>query len=371
VPERPATLGGYAPVIADYLSTVAADAGPCALAALYEAWRMPQVTAETACRSANTDDDPEDEVILVLTEEAAEPSGALVTRFTIAVFDSVDGAYSVAFVLDPPRDTAPVEAGTPLSPLVDAGDLNNDGGGEFAFRTTACGANTCTDTVFIKKGGASGYADIAPAEGISLSTAEIRFEDTDSDGSRELVMKGGTAGSAGAGPQRPVTQVWAWDGFAYVMRSSTPEPPEFLYHAVKDADALFDAGQYAPAEAAYLAAIGNPDLQIWMPDTAERAELEAYSLLRAAIATIAEGSTEAERAAARATGYLDRAATNQDLLHGSLAATFRAGYQAKLEINVGCAAVRDQLNARAAEYAFFWDFGFANPPFTPASVCPF
>jgi hypothetical protein len=366
VPERPSTLTEYPGAIAAYLSANPPAGDLCGLDELYAAWDMPLVTAESACRVANTDEDAEGEVLAVVTAESAEPSGAIVYRFTIGVLDRADGGYEVATVLEPPFDVPPLQAEASFAPIIGAGDLNNDGGGEFAFRTTTCGANTCTDTVYVKKGTSSGYEDIAPAEGISLTTAEVTFEDTDGDGAKELVLTGGTAGSAGAGPQRPVTEVWGWDGFAYVRRSSTPAPPRYLYHAVKDADALFDAGNYAPAGEAYLAAIENPELELWMPDTNERNELESYSLFRAALAVLAEGGD-----AARANGYLDRAEAYPETLHAQLAGAFQAGFEAKSEISVGCSAVRDDLGANAAEYAAFWDFGFANPSFAPNTVCPF
>jgi len=255
------------------------------------------------------------------------------------VFHAAGGAYRVAYQSDP-SDVVPPGSTIPISPLLDAGDLINDGG-ELAYVTSTCGANTCTQTVHILKGTASGYVSLTPADGISMASAEARFVDTDGDAAKELLLTGGAIGSVGAGPQRARTETWAWNGAVYALRSTQLEKPAWLYHAVKDADALLAAGKYPEAEVAYAAVAVDASLKVWSEQKHERDELQSYSLFRAGLAVaLAGGDT------AKVNGYLDRVpAYHPQTLHGQLAGSFKAGFNAKGSVSVGCSAVRDDIAA--------------------------
>ncbi len=248
--------------------------------------------------------------------------------------------------------------------LIHAGDVNADGNGELVYQVPSCGAHTCFKRVHAVRGTAAGYVDLTPPSGISMEYPDLKFEDVDGDGKKEIVLYGGEIGSAGAGPQRKRTEVWAWDGAAYALRSKTFDKPAYLYHAIIDADALFAASKYAEAAAAYVAAVDDRQWQIWRPD--KRNELEAYALFRAGLAELA-GDGDRDKANA----LLARANAYAGTLNHQLAGSFEAAFAAKGSISLGCAAVRDDIAANLAEYTAFWDFGYGNPPFNAGAVCPF
>ena len=366
VPAKPASFADYATTIATYLTADPAAAGGACLTDLIAAWKMPLVTAADGCIAANTDIDPENEVVAVLTTKLTTPSATTDTQFTIVVFDPTPSGFRVAYESDP-NDVVPPGTTQSIKPLLAAGDLNKDGGGELAFITANCGASTCFETVHILKGTAAGYVSIAPPDGITMPFADAKFEDTNGDGTKELLLHGGAQGSVGAGPQRTRTETWAWNGAAYALKSTQQDKATYLYHAVKDADALFAATKYGDAEAAYAAAVGDASLLVWMEEKHERNELESYALFRAGLAVLLAGGDTA-----KANTYLDRARSyHPQTLHDQLAGSFKAGYGAKGSISVGCAAVRDDVAANLAEYQAFWDFGYANPPFDADTICPF
>ncbi len=366
VPPKPASFSDYAPVIAAYLTADPAAAGDTCLADLIAAWKMPLVIAAAGCIAANTDEDLESEVVAVLTTKLTTPSATTDTQFTIVVFGPSPNGFKVAYESGP-NDVVPPGTTQPIKPLLAAGDLNKDGGGELAFLTASCGASTCIQTVHILKGTAAGYVSIAPPDGISMPFADAKFEDVEDDGAKELLLHGGAQGSAGAGPQRTRTETWAWNGAAYALRSTQQDKATYLYHAVKDADALFTAAKYGDAEAAYAAVVGDSSLLAWMEEKHERNELQSYSLFRAGLALLLAGGDTA-----KANAYFDRARSYQpQTLHDQLAGSFKAGYAAKGSVSVGCAAVRDDIAANLAEYQAFWDFGYANPPFDADTICPF
>jgi hypothetical protein len=347
VSDKPASFSEYAPAIAAYLTANPAAAGD-------------------NCLAANTDEDPELEVVAVLTTKLQTPTASTDTQFEIVVFDPTPGGFKVAYESEP-SDVVPPGTTLPVAPLLAAGDLNKDGGGELAYTTGSCGASTCVETVHILKGTASGYITLTPPDGITMPYAEAKFEDTDGDGTKELLLTGGTQGSAGAGPQRTRTETWAWNGSAYALRTTRLDKATFLYHAVKDADSLFAAANYAEAEAAYVAVVGDQSLKVWSEEKHERNELESYSLFRAGLAHLLGGGD-----AATANGYFDRArGYHPQTLHDQLAGSFKAGYAAKGSVSIGCAAVRDDIAANLAEYQAFWDFGYGNPPFDADAICPF
>ena len=366
-PGKPESFSDYAPAISKYLSAnPAAAAGTNCLADLIAAWKMPLLSQPDACIAANTDDDPAIELVAVITTKLTTPGATTDTQFEIVVFDPTADGFIVGYESDP-NDLIPPGRTESIKPLLAAGDLNKDGGGEFAYESANCGATTCFDTVHILKGTASGYVSIAPPDGIAMSFATAKFEDVDGDGAKELLLNGGAVGSVGAGPPRTRTETWAWNGATYALRSTALNKPEYLYHAVKDADTLFAAGKYSEAETAYAAIVGETSLKVWMEQKRERNELESYSLFRAGLAVLQNGGD-----AAKANDYLDRArAYHPQTLHDQLAGSFKAGYNAKGSVSIGCAAVRDDIAANLAEYQAFWDFGYANPPFDADTICPF
>ncbi|MBI5283790.1 MAG: hypothetical protein HY874_01735 [Chloroflexi bacterium] len=364
VPERPAVLKDYALVVAAYLSddAAAASSSPC-LAELYAAWKMPGLTAADSCLSGNTDGDPADEVAAVFAQSGDDSSAGI--SFGVTVFDRTPSGFRVAYesAIQPITTGA---ANTLDEILIAVGDVNADGIGELVYELPNCGAHTCFKNVYAVRGTAAGYVDLTPPSGISMEYPDLKFEDVDSDGKKEIVLYGGEIGSVGAGPQRKHTEVWAWDGAAYALRSKTFDSPTFLYHAVKDADALFAAANYAEAAEAYLAAVDDKALTSWKSAPDERSELESYALFRAGLAAIAGGG-DRENAIA----FFARANAYAGTLHHQLAGSFAAAYGAKSNISGACAEVRDDIRANLDEYNAFWDFGYGNPTFDADAVCPF
>lgn len=365
-PARPAEFTLFAGVIGDYLNAEPAAAAPndC-LRALFEAWALPYVTNRT-CLVADTDDDAEAEIAVAVVD-VPPPAQGLPVRMQVVVFDRAGGSYSVAFRSETVEDPLGIPEEYAKG-VVAGGDLNGDGAGELAYTLHSCGADTCFNSVHIVGGRGGAYVRFTPAEGIVMSFADFHFEDRDGDGSQELIVTGGTLGSIGAGPTRERTEVWRWDGSAYALVETTQAAPEYLYHALLDADALLAERKFAEAEAAYVAAAEDPDLLIWYERATkpEREELRAYAYFRAALAVLAGGGEAGE-----ATAHLDAAVAENAPLHSPLAAAFRDSFAAKQSLPVACQAARDVVSASEEAFASFWDFGYGNPAFNAAAMCPY
>jgi hypothetical protein len=158
----------------------------------------------------------------------------------------------------------------------------------------------------------------------------------------------------------------------YRQVARVPDVPEYLYHAILDADALFDQAKFNDAVAGYRAALANSMLQDWRKETGKgdgRAELGGYALLRIAIGTAAanEDPTAAIDAAIQA---------SREPLWVRAAEEFRRGFQDRSGVHAGCVAVTNYLTKvtptadNAAYVKAMFDYGFANPGKTYREICP-
>jgi hypothetical protein len=374
--NRPVDFDDYPQAIADYLTAHPDEAqGLACLYKLYEAWGMPYFSGERSCRAGNTDTDPDDEVAVVLVDRLADDV-ALVT-YRLAVIDPAHGGYEVAYASPLWELIVSDYAISRLGNVILAmEDLNADGVGELAYGAQWCGAHTCGINVKIVSGATHGYVALTPtsidpySDGYRMATpVRVEFTDEDGDGVKELVLRGGEFGSVGAGPQRERTETYAWDGSMYVLRSRVVDTPSLRYHAVIDADQVFREGDYGKAEEMYrLAATSTDPEPTWSPSgfKQEPSELAAYALFRAALSALLAG-----RDGDVVSSHLAGARSFDGTLHPRLAAAFEDAYRAKRDVSEACTAVNDLVDANLLAYQEFWYYGYANPTFDPAAMCPF
>lgn len=370
VPPRPAFMDDYPAAIAAYLD----DAGgaalglPC-LADLLAAWQMPDgrsmspgtSTGQGRCVLGNTDGDPEDEIVVSLSASENETS-PITTE--IAVLDRTSAGYEVAYISPPLSDKT---AGFPDGILA-TGDLTGDGTGNLAFDEIACGAHTCTWSVHVVSGSSSGYRELTPSDGLRLATADIRVEDTDGDGAKEIIMHGGIIESVGAGLQRAQTDVYAWDGEQYTLKSSDKDSSDIRLFKVQDADTAFAAGNYQEAAHLYQQAVGDTSLQE-VGGFGSRDELRAYALFRLGLSELKLGDASA------ASNAIEQAISQYPVsLDGKAAVEFRnAANLTRVgvgDLSAGCQAAITFANQNLDRFREAWNYGYANPGFDPAKFCP-
>jgi hypothetical protein len=405
-PPAPVDFADYPQAVADYLTANPdAGAGLACLYELFDAWDMPYFSGDRSCRAGNTDADDDEETAVVLAT-AREPSIRARTSAGDAVVtasatpehvptptstpsaDDCSAIYYQVAVLDPSHAGYTVTYSTPTiglscnaenllgNVIVDMGDLNGDGGGELAYAMQWCGAHTCGVNLHIVSGSAAGYAELTPPTrdptgGILMETPiRVEFRDDDADGVMELVLAGGHINSAGAGPQRTRTETYAWDGRLYSLRERVLGRSSLRYHWVIDADSLFRKADFAGAAEKYHIAATNPSFGPPRgPDELkdnEATELSAYALFRAALARLAVGGPDEA-----ALGYLAEARALDAPLHGPIVAAFADAYLSQEDLSGACAAVNEVVQAKSDALKEFWYYGYANPPFDPAAMCPF
>ncbi len=363
VPGRPNAFADYPGIVGIYL-TVAGEGvlgAPC-LAELIAEWGMAEpdvpLTPEDRCLTGNTDNDDDDEVVVLFTVEAEDGSGLL---SNVVVFDSTPNGYVAVYQSWLPDQFPQFFPGS----IVAAEDITGDGNGNLVYTTNTCGANTCTLAVYVVTGAAGEYVELTPEGGLFMETADLTLEEGVGDGSKLIVLEGGIIGSAGAGPQRSRTEVYGWDGESFAMLETTYEQTDQLYFHILDADLIFNAGNVAIAGQMYRTVLEDESLTETGFHENERAELSAYALFRQALAILAtEGS---EREALDALGQARR--DYPDAVNTGLAIAFEDAQEAGVQ--AGCLAVREHIAANLDAFQSVWEYGYANPAFDAERICPF
>jgi hypothetical protein len=365
VPGRPNAFADYPGVVGIYLTVAGSGVlgTPC-LSDLIAEWEMAEpdgvpLTPEERCLLGNTDEDPEDEVVVLFT---ALSEGGFGLLSNVVVFDETPDGFVAVFTPFGPDQIGDVFPHA----IIAAQDVTGDGNGELVYTDTMCGAHTCTLRVNIFGGSEFAYERLPPDEGLSMETAELFLEE-DAEGETLIVLQGGTISSVGAGPQRERTEVYSWDGASFVLQSTTFGESDMLYFHILDADAVFDQSNFAVAAQRYRTAIADESLVETGFYENERAELEAYATFRIALSQFIVGELEAGAIAMLDQGVVDYAGT----VNVGLIESFRAGYDATGNYPGGCLAVNEHLDANFDAFQVVWEYGYANPPFEPERFCPF
>ncbi len=349
-PPRPDDFADYAKTIVSYLNDTQGDVD--GLRAMLDDWGA--LRHVTDFLRVDVDDDGRGELLLVLVDPSEEY--AIEIPGDLLVVDTVDGKYQLAYRAS--SDTIIVDPS-----LLNVDDVNRDGHTELIFTTNSCGAHTCTTTLYIVASGGGTYDHLVDG-GIDMTFAEVSFSDRDGDAIPELLMYGGMIGSVGAGPQRARTEVYKWDGRTYVLAETIYDPSNYMYFTVLDANRALLEGDHARAAELYQQAINNPNLESWMGED-ERVDLTAYSRYRLSLAYLLEGDVEAAKA------VQDEMRKEQpDHIYAQVVRVLWEAYLTTGDLGSAC----QQVAVFAAEHPetadVLADYGYANPTFTPADVCP-
>lgn len=256
----------------------------------------------------------------------------------------------------------------------DAEERNGEPGEELAYLQNTCTAAGCRSRAVVLSWDGTAWRDIGPL----VAVANIDSAAWEGSGaSSSLAIHGGKLPESvlkEAGPTRAATTTYGLKNGRYEPSRVQRDPPEYLYHAIEDADIMFETDK-AAAITLYEAAIGNADLKDWKPreDSPDRRPvLEGYALWRIALATAALGSNPA--------AVLDEViGGSEEPLFDALAEVFRRGFLDRGGVIGGCAEVNLYLTTPVsgtntpAYIQQRFDYGYANPPGSSwlAKLCPF
>lgn len=261
--------------------------------------------------------------------------------------------------------------------IVGLGDMTGDELPELVTNVEVCGASTCYGNFRVVGFAGDIFADLVshdplgegdPGNTIVLSFPDTRLVDMDRNGQDDLLVHGGTLGSAGAGIVRPRTEIWSWDGTAVRLADTQLDPTEYRHHVLYEANDLMAAEDYDAALLLYETAINDGALRT-QPFTASDADtytaISQFAAFRLILIDAIRGDTE------RAAGRL---AWLEETYPDSAAARAAAQVVGSLAEGPDLATVCEQIEAELATEdnptGALVDMGYGNPSLTAADFCP-
>jgi hypothetical protein len=247
-----------------------------------------------------------------------------------------------------------------------AGDLTGDGVPDLVLGWETCGAHTCYQELEAVMAAESKLVRAPLDPTLDLPYPALRLL-PDS----HLAVTGTGIASAGAGPYRQLTREWSWseEQQAFVVASEALEAPRFRIHALLDGEAAARGGDWVKALELYHRVILDDSLLDWADAAVERANLSGYGMYRSVVAYASLGDQGDARVAygILQNQYLDGSTGRA---YAELATAFWDAYSLADEVETGCRAARAFAEAHRAQVLDPLSFGYANPAFTPADVCP-
>lgn len=311
------------------------------LTALYDRWNLRPQDDQPLLVETDLDDDGRTEVVTALNG-----AGGLTGTGSLFVIYQRDGAVLI--------DNS-AEEGLPGVRLFTTADLTGDGRPEIVWSSTSVGAHTSFTTLLVSRW-EPGRLQRLPGQ------MEISFGRPGIQG-RDLLLTGGTIGSAGAGmAQRTYTDRYRFLDGAFRLVDRRYVESDFAYHRLLDGIVAESFGRKADAEAAYkdgLTAAGP----VLREDMVPPEQMEPLGQAVRSFARFRLGGLLLEEGrGAEAQAVMDQASGPFAGLVRSLA---NAG-----DRSAGCKAAAQWARQHPAFLeALSSPYGYANPAWEPDSVC--
>lgn len=218
------------------------------------------------------------------TTPPAENGEPTATSFpgNIAVFGCVNGAYQMLFSA---AQTSAFPDGIVPNPRIVADvDVTGDGLSDLSVATGECASASCYDGLtIVSTDGQSGTLQIISNEVQPVLFPTWRFVPTEQGKAKDLQAIEGTTSDIEAGPQRTVTDTWAFDGRVFTRTSMVTSPAVYRIHALHDGDEAFQRKAFTQADTFYQQVVYDPNLKSWESMSTMKDEekvLAAFALLR-------------------------------------------------------------------------------------------
>lgn len=324
-------------------------------------------------RAADFDGDMQDEWVLILYDQSmpgtvfGSPGDLWVVNGAGAVFRYYNAPSDDIFEFLAPRIVALI-------------DMTGDGRPELITNEPMCGANTCFDNYRVLGWRDGGLVDLQAVQNssdvaggvspISISYSDVRFADTNDDGLPDLIIHGGTLGSAGSGVVRPRTEIWRWDGAAVSLEQTVLDPTNYRHLILYEANDLMAGGDLDEALRLYEATINDPALNsdgfplLHTPDQVY-ADVSAFAAFRLILIDLLQGNNAraGDRLAWLESLYPDSAAAGA-------AATLVSGWSGPENAGALCASIEAELLTRENPAGALADMGYGNPALGAEDFCP-
>ncbi|MEZ4860046.1 MAG: LysM peptidoglycan-binding domain-containing protein [Caldilineaceae bacterium] len=313
-------------------------------------------TTATSVTAQDLTGDGVDDLVVIYQNSATQSPQPVMD---LLILDSSASGYTIGH-------QARAESEVNLLALV---DLNSDGQSDVAWLERTCGASSCFDTVQIYSWDGTTWRNWT-AEKITMANASVELKDVLAEGQGfEVILSGGQINSDGAGRQRDRVENWgSVDGAPYILLQTTYADSTCLYHLILDANTAFlngGADEFAKAEELYTKAISDNALVACGTRENELDELRSFGLYRLALVAAYEGQPDV------AGDFIESiAATYPTSPYSELGAAWLARYRQDYDLPAACAVATQFAEDNPAAVDLLNSFGYANPSFSAAEVCP-
>lgn len=299
------------------------------------------------------------EVVVTVFDETQPRQGSLL------IFNCVDGQYVLSHLV-----ISEVQAYAPL--LLYIQDFNADGQREVVYSSTHCGAHTCFQDVQILQYENGEYITMLEGSTLEYPYPEIKLTDFDLDGMYNLEVIGTAIASVGAGPQRDSVNIWQYDSGSSTWKlvEQTLAASPFRVHLVHDAEAAMNRGEYLIASLLFQQVIEDEQLLDWADEEEEYRNLAAYAYYKRIVAAVYLNDLAA------AEQLFDQLETlfgrGNQYAYVDMAEVFLLVHESD-GLEVACTAVQQYSETNKAVILTPLGssvYGYANPDFEPADVCP-
>lgn len=255
-------------------------------------------------------------------------------------------------------------------------DLTGDALPELIINEESCGAHTCFTglQVFTLSNGSPlnivQSTDPNFPQQISVSYATISFADETGDGIHDILVNGGSVGSAGAGITRTYTEIWSWNSAAAELQlvDTVLDPTKYRNHLIYEANELYQSGDFETAQSLYEQAIQDDSLEtpgfiLSAEETFDAiVQFATFRLMLIDLQTAREASA-ADRLVALQQRYPEAPITEA-------AATMLFEWETADQLPALCGQITEKLETYANPTGGLENLGYANPLITAVDVCP-
>lgn len=261
-------------------------------------------------------------------------------------------------------------------------DIDSDGVNELIVSSLQIGTHSLFEFMQILNWNGEQFLNQLYGVTGDLPFPQIQLVDFDGDGVYDLEVTSRGYGSVAAGPQRTLTRTWLYDApqDGWLFNDEIPGFSTYRIHALHDADAAMQRGEYEIALLLYEQVFTDYSLADWKQPVDEQYALGAFARFKMVVAYTL---LDQHQAAADMLAYLGISYPIDIPQHVyfDMADLFYNAYLIQGQ-GIACLAVQEYANANAekvlyplgADTALFPNaplpFGYANSLYLPTGVCP-
>lgn len=361
-PKRPTAFALYPQAIALYLS---AGGATTTLEATLRGWGAINDGRGVVQSDTDLTGDGIREIIVTIFDPALyKPTVA--SPGQLLIFGCDQQAYKLLY-------STPYSANTVLPELRRVGNMNGDGRAQVAFTQQICMPNgaaaTCTQAMQILNwNSVIGTFIMLNDALIDATNARVQIGDVDGDGLLEVTITFNPPLDVSVGPWRRTVHLWDWNGANYTLAAIQTEAATYRIHAMYDADAIFQVGDFRGAVRAWDKLKDDPTLAAWAPNDA--LTIRALANFRKLTAFAALRQTKAiEDLTAAMQGENPPGSITEGW--AQLATAFNEAYKANRQLKKLCSAMQGAFSLRSDMIAQINIYGEINHEYTIAELCPF